>query len=273
MRIAAKMRLTKSSRSSGRKVAYFVDTYANLFDTQLAVAFVKVLRHNGVEVYVHPAQSNSGMSLISLGALDRARKAASRNIAVLVDAVRQGYQVVATEPSAALCLRHEYLHLLDDEDARLVAEHTNEACEYLWKMHEQGSLELDFKPINANVGYHLPCHQRAMQIGAPGERLLRLIPGLTVERLEKGCSGMAGTFGLSKRNYRRSLRLGLDLINAVREPRIMAGTTECSTCKMQMEQGTDKGTIHPIKLLAHAYRLMPEFEKLLETKNEDLFVT
>ena len=34
------------------------------------------------------------------------------------------------------------------------------------------------------------------QKGATGENLLRLIPGLRLEHLEAGCSGMAGTFGL-----------------------------------------------------------------------------
>jgi hypothetical protein len=34
--------------------------------------------------------------------------------------------------------------------------------------------------------------------------------------------------------------------------------TECSTCKMQMEHVANKPTLHPIKLLALAYGLMPE---------------
>ena len=45
------------------------------------------------------------------------------------------------------------------------------------------------------------------------------------------------------------------------------GATECSSCKMQMEQGTTTPTLHPIKLLALAYGLMPEIrEKLKPTK-------
>ena len=49
---------------------------------------------------------------------------------------------------------------------------------------------------------------QALQAGAPGENLLRLIPGLVVERTENSCSGMAGTFGLKRENYRASLRAG-----------------------------------------------------------------
>ena len=231
------------------------------------------MQHNGIEVYVHPAQQQSAMSLISVGAIRKARKVAEKNTAILADAVRQGYHVVATEPSAALCLKHEYLNLIDDDDARLVAENSSEACEYLWRLHEQGEMELDFLPVNLMAGYHLPCHQRAMQIGSPGERLLSLIPGMNVQRIEKGCSGMAGTYGLSRKNFRRSLRIGRGLINAIRQPQINVGVTECSTCRMQMEQGTRKGTLHPLKLMAYAYRLMPEIESLLKENTEELFLT
>jgi len=59
----------------------------------------------------------------------------------------------------------------------------------------------------------------------------------------------------------------------LRDPALQAGTTECSTCKMQMEQGTTKPTIHPLKLLALAYGLKPEFAKLLSTRAQDLVTT
>ena len=224
-------------------------------------------------MYVHPDQVQSGMSAISLGAVDVARRLAARNVAILADAVRQGYHIVATEPAAALAMTHEYLNLLDDDDARLVAENTSEACPYLWRLHQSGKLELDFKPVNATVGYHLPCHIQALEVGNPGENLLRLIPGLDVRRIERGCSGMAGTFGLRRENYRSSLRAGWGLISALRDPDLQAGTTECSSCKMQMEQGTTKPTIHPLKILALAYGLMPELENLLTMRGEDLVVT
>ena len=272
-RVASRLRLNRPSKSAGKKVIYYLDTYANFFDTQLANAFVKVLQHNGVQVYVPDSQQPSGMPYISMGVLKPARRIAQRNIDFLVDAVRQGYHVVTTEPTTALCLKTAYKDLLDHEDVRLVAENTSEACHYLWRMHEQGELELDFRPVNATAGYHLPCHQRALENQSPGEKLLRLIPGLTVERIEKGCSGMAGIYGLTSKNYRNSLRIGMGLINAVRDPRITVGTTECSACKMQMEQGTTKSTIHPIKLLALAYSLAPEVEELFEANNQDLFLS
>ena len=180
---------------------------------------------------------------------------------------------MATEPAVVVCLKREYLNLIDDDEARLVAENTSEACTYLWRMHTTGKLQLDLRPINATLAYHMPCRLKALEVGSPGENLLRLIPGLTVQHIEEGCSGMAGTFGLKAEHYRTSLRAGWPLITRLRDPNLQAGTTECSACKMQMEQGTTKPTVHPIKLFAYAYGLMPEVAALLTTPGEELIVT
>jgi Fe-S oxidoreductase len=143
----------------------------------------------------------------------------------------------------------------------------------LWQLHQRGKLELDFSPLSITIGYHVPCHLRALGKGQCGESLLRLIPGTTVRTIDKGCSGMAGTWGLKASNFRRSLRVGWPLIQEMRKGGFDIGSTECSTCKMQMEQGTWRPTIHPIKILAYAYGLMPEIESMLTARGQDLVIT
>jgi FAD/FMN-containing dehydrogenase/Fe-S oxidoreductase len=271
---AAMRRYSEPTNRPVEKVVYFVDTYANHFDTQLAEALVAVLRHNGVNVFVPTDQSEAGMPRIAQGVLEPARAIAQRNVAVLADAVRQGYKVIATEPSAVLALTREYPTILDDdEDALTVSQNTFDACHYLWQLHQSGQLKLGFQPQRISVGYHVPCHLRALGVGAPAENLLRLIPGLKVIRVEKGCSGIAGLYGLKRENYRASLRAGMELIDTVRKGPFLVGTTECSTCKIQMEQGSTKPTIHPVKLLALAYGLMPELATLVRSHGKRLVVT
>jgi Fe-S oxidoreductase len=274
LRRATERRLNRPERSTTEKVLYFVDTYANYCDSQLAEAFVAVLEHNGIPVYVPDNQWQAAMPMISRGIVGKARAIAEHNVAILAEAVRQGYSIVATEPSAALALTHEYPMLLPgDHDAQMVAENSYEACYYLWRLHQRGKLQLNFGQVNASVGYHTPCHTKALEVGTPAESLLRLIPGLKVEKLEKGCSGMAGVYGFQHENYRSSLRAGLPLITAVRTGSFIAGTTECSTCKVQMEQSTSKPTIHPVKIVALAYGLMPELRTLINSPGKDLVLT
>jgi Fe-S oxidoreductase len=271
---AIERKLHRPQKSNVEKVVYFVDTYANYCDAELARALLAVLEHNGVSVYVPPSQQQAGMPLFVRGVLGPARAAAELNVALLAEAVRQGYTVVATEPSAVLALTRDYLSLLPgDDDARLVAENSFEACHYLWKSHQRGKLQLDFDPLPLTIGYHTPCHTKALGVGAPAEKLLNLVPSLKIERLEKGCSGIAGLYGFQRTNYRRSLRAGLPLLTAVRTGTFQLGATECSTCRIQMEQGATKRTIHPIKLLALAYGLMPELRDRLLSPAEELVVS
>ncbi len=136
-----------------------------------------VLEHNGVAVYVPPEQEQAGEPAISCGALEIARRFAQHNVDILADAIRQGYHVVTPEPAAALCLVREYPNLLDDADARLVAQNTSEACAYLWNLHAAGKLQLDLQPIHAALGYHKPCRLRALGVGTPGETSCGSSPG------------------------------------------------------------------------------------------------
>jgi Fe-S oxidoreductase len=143
--------------------------------------------------------------------------------------------------------------LVDDEDMERIVAATTDATSYLWELHRDGRLRLDFRPVPARILYHAPCHVRTRHASSPAEHLLRLVPGLSVQAADHGCSGMAGTFGLAREHYRSSLRAGLGLVTAIRSAGVEAGATECSACRIQMEQGTTKPTVHPVKLLAKAY--------------------
>lgn len=263
LRYAQRRKLTAASRGGGRKVVVFADYFINHHDPDLGKAFVEVLLHNRIGVYVHPQQTYSGMSHLSAGDLRTAKRLAERNIRAMAEAIRQGYDVVTPEPSAALCLKREYQNLMDDEDARLVAKHSHEACRYLWDLHQKHELTLDFDPVHAVVAYHQPCHVRAIDSGQPGPLLMDLIPGLTVRTIDAGCSGMAGTWGLQKKNYRNSLRIGWPMLSAMRKAPVQVATSECSACRIQIENGSKRAAIHPLKLLAYAYGRMPGVGELL----------
>lgn len=255
--------LTRPPRGDGPRVAYFVDLWANYNDPELAEAVVAVLRHNGVQVYVPPGQIGCGMPLLNYGDVDAARTAAQRNVRLLVELARKDYTIVCSEPSAALMLSQEYLDLIDDADTRLVASRTREIGQYLLQMHQRGQLRTDFEPLPLSLGYHAPCHLLALQTGLPGAELLELIPQLRVHKIDAGCSGMAGTFGLLSANFATSLQAGEPVFEKLAQPDIQFGTTECSSCKMQLEQGAAKRTLHPIKLLALSWGLLPRIRRHL----------
>lgn len=242
---------------SGPRVAYFLDIFPNYFDQETADAVVAVLEHAGVNVFVPRGQRGCGLPAYFAGDFDRARELMSKNLRILSEAVRDGYTVVCSEPSATLMLTQEALKLTDDLDAELVARNTMDVGQYLAGLKARGELPEPTVPLPGHVGYHQPCHLRALNVGTPGLDLLRGVPRLETEFIDRGCSGMAGTFGMTRKNFLLSLRAGRGLRERLKSPDIEFGATECGACRIQMEQGIAKQTHHPIKLLSLAYGLNP----------------
>src|SRR5438046_9631309 len=77
---------------------------------------------------------------------------------------------------------------------------------------ERGLADLPLRPsrdVAGVVGYHIPCHDRALTSGAPAMRFLERA-SYRVRTVETGtCCGIAGAFGM------KSGRLGYDLSIAV----------------------------------------------------------
>ncbi len=257
---------TGDPTSATPTVVYFVDYFANHHDPELAEAFVRILQHNGFRVHIPPAQTVSGMAMIAVADLAAAREVAEANVGELAESAREGYPIVCTEPSAALCLSQEYPLLLGSQDAAIIAEHTFDAGSFLWQLHQDGKLKLDFEPVPLTVAYHTPCHVKALGPETGLCNLLELIPGVEVQRIEKGCSGMAGTFGLAAEHFEQSLAIGSNLIHEMKTTHVNAGVTDCSSCRMQMEQQASVPTVHPLKIMAIAYGLMPELEAALKRR-------
>lgn len=256
-----------------KPVVYFVDHYANYHDPALGQALLAVLEHNGIPVHVPRDQTASGMAMISAGDLDPARDLAETNLRALAEFAREGHPIVCTEPAAALCLKYEYPMILDHPDVETVASQVVEAGEFLRQLHEERRLKTGFEPLDLDAGYHTPCHLKMLNPEPAFTGLLTLIPGLRLHTIETGCSGMAGAFGLTRENFRASVRMGWGLISRMRQDDLAIGTTECSSCKIQMEQGTATPTVHPLKLLALAYGLMPELRACLKPAKKRLVVT
>jgi Fe-S oxidoreductase len=249
---------------STNRVALFVDTFANHFDTKLADLAIRILEHNHCSVYVPSRQRPSGLTSFSVGHFDRAERLARHNSLLLADLIRQGYHIVTLEPASASCLSQDYRTILDDMDIALVSSQVVDFCDFLLQRYREGQLRLDFVPnskiTGKTVGYHAPCRSitrttRRTNAPTPAEELLRLIPELEVRRIEQGCCGMAGVYGFKRKNYRRSLRIGVALLRELRQLEIDFGVSDCNACCLQMEHGSRKKTFHPIRLLAAAYGL------------------
>jgi Fe-S oxidoreductase len=236
-------------------VAYFVDSYANYNDHDLGFAVVKCLRHNKIDVIL-PNQLPAPLPAIAYGDLKTARKDLTYIIRNLADAVRAGYKIVCSEPSAALCLREDLRLLLDSEDAEVVCENTYELMSYLRDLHQQGKLRTRAGTESREFAYHTPCHLFALGLAGASIELLTELTNVRITDINAGCCGLAGTYGMQKKNYDLSVEIAKDMVEALNAVDAKFTMTECAGCKMQIEQLTSRKVIHPIKVLAKAYGLL-----------------
>jgi FAD/FMN-containing dehydrogenase/Fe-S oxidoreductase len=263
-RWARRQGLTEHPPSALRgRLAYFVDLYAAYHDRLLAEATVAVLRHHGYAVYVPPRQYSAGLGPWSAGDLDTFRELARYNVRILADCVREGYQIVCSEPTAALLLRRYYPLLLNDSEAQLVADNTWELTTLLQQWQYQGSLRQDFQPLPLHLAHHTPCHLKALGHPVATAALLELVPALRVQPLEAGCSGMAGLWGQQAATLSDSLQLAQPLAETLRQSQATLTTSECSACRLQLQHLTGYRSFHPVQLLALAYGLLPQLQTRL----------
>ena len=69
-----------------------------------------------------------------------------------------------------------------------------------------------------------------------------------------------------------ALEAGQPMLQELQRPRVLFGAAECSSCRMQMEEGSGKRALHPVQYLALAYGLMPDLARRLREPSRELLL-
>jgi glycerol-3-phosphate dehydrogenase subunit C len=126
---------------------------------------------------------------------------------------------------------------------------------YLLELFKAGKLKPVTNPISRGFVYHKPCHLYAVGGGRASIELLKGLCPVLITELNAGCCGLAGTFGMQKKNYDLSSKISERLKKALESYKTRYVLTECSACKMQIDDISEAKVIHPIKILAEAYSI------------------
>ena len=128
--------------------------------------------------------------------------------------------------------------------------------EFIADLSSKGELDLPFDTANGGrkIKLHTHCYQKAFGTAAKVVEMLNLMPDATVEEIDCGCCGMAGSFGYEKEHYDISMAIGEQALfpsvrAAPKETIIAAAGT---SCRHQIKDGTDRKAVHPIVVLAQA---------------------
>jgi glycerol-3-phosphate dehydrogenase subunit C len=245
-----------SDATSG-KVALFTTCYGNRNQPSLDEDLVAVFRHNGIEMALLPQERCCGMPRLELGDLEGVARLKERNVPTLAAAVAAGYDLVAPIPSCVLMFKQELpLMYPDDEALRAVAARMFDPFEYLMLRHRAGLLRTDFSRSLGKVSYHVPCHLRVQNLGLKTRDVLRLVPGTTVEPIER-CSGHDGTYGVKRRFRAASVKIGRPVMQRVESAAADHYASDCPMAAEQIRSGlsSPREPEHPLTLLRQAYGL------------------
>ncbi len=237
-----------------RQVVYFHGCSTQYYEPRVGRAAIRVLEKNGFEVIV-PRQNCCGLPLLSNGEFTAARRYHKSNVNSLVTFARQGIPIVGTSTSCTLTLKEEAPDLLDmhDEATELVAQDTFDFNEFILKLFEEGSLNLDLHKIPMSLPYHVPCQYRAHRLGRPGVEVLDLIPELRITESKATCCGIAGTYGYKQEKYAIAMDVGAKLFEFLHLSDAPIVVCDSETCRWQITHGTGLPAIHPVEILAVAY--------------------
>ncbi len=243
----------------GGEAVLFQTCFVQHNETQVGKDTLFVLRQNGVDVRVVGGLRCCGMPAWEQGDLESLRAQAHHDLDLLMPFVERGAKVLVINPTCSMMMRREWPHLLEGDDrarAARLAPAVMDVSEYLWSLREEPRFNTAFKsaPPGGKVAYHAPCHLRAQGVGFKGRDLLRKIPGVQVAGTVMECCGHDGTYAMTVEGFGPSQRIGQKAFDGMKAAGAETWATDCPLAALQFQQHAGKKPLHPMSLLARAYR-------------------
>lgn len=256
----------------GSELVLFQTCYVQHNEPQVGRDTVAVMKANEIDVRCVEGLVCCGMPAWESGDLEGLREKAHHNLDRLMPHVEAGAKVAAINPTCSMMLRREWPELLEGEDrvrARKLAEATVDPSEYLWSIRKEDRFNTSFRSTpDAPVAYHAPCHLRAQAVGFKGRDLLRKIPGVTPETVME-CCGHDGTYAMKVEGFEPSQRAGKRAFEGMKQADTQYWATDCPLAALQFEQHAGVRPLHPMSLLARAYRADGFDESIPAQEDED----
>jgi FAD/FMN-containing dehydrogenase/Fe-S oxidoreductase len=215
-------------------VVLFVDTFTRGFRPEVAGAAARVLASAGERTECS-ADACCGLTWISTGQLDTAKKLLANAAAALDDGTDR--PIVVVEPSCAATLRKDLPELVHTEQARRVAARIRSFAAHIEQLARSGWNPAPAEPLPKQVVLQTHCHEYSV-FGAGTQRAALAAVGITDVVDASGCCGVAGNFGFEKEHYEVSMQVAEQaLAPALRAtgPESVV-LTDGFSCAMQVQQ-------------------------------------
>lgn len=249
-------RLIQKQDASAYRVALFVTCLGNYQKPEIPEAMLRILDHHEIPVIV-PGPLCCGMPFLDAGDLDSFRLQASKVRDLFLPYVRDGYQVVVPVPTCQLTLKKEFLQYGGEDDRsregfRALSGQTWDFFQFLEKLLKEGLFRRDFKTSLGQISYHVACHLRDQNIGAPAREILGQIPDTRLLPVEL-CSGHGGTWGMKTENFPLARKKAGKTAEALRDVRGETWSSDCPLAAHSLSSAGGTEITHPAVLLRKAY--------------------
>ena len=248
---------TKAVGLLNGKVALFSTCYCNRNEPDVAEDLISVLEHNGIPVSLVEKERCCGMPKLELGDLETVETYKNINIPILAALVDEGWDLIAPIPSCVLMFKQELpLMFPEDEQVQKVKQAFYDPFEYMMQLHKHDFLNTDFKQQLGKVAYHAPCHQRVQKIGLKTKEVLELVPGTSIELIER-CSGHDGTYAVKSEMHEISNKICRPIVNKITKAEVDHYVSDCPMAGAQIQNGMKDDSVaeSPFTLLCYAYGL------------------
>lgn len=243
-------RKTVSPGSRGR-VILWDDTFVRYYEPMIGMAAVKVLEAAGFQVELPRGRKCCGRPAFSQGNLDEASRLGNHNLALL-NQDPEAAPIVFLEPSCFSMFIEDYRELkLPNADE--IAGRCFLFQEFIGELLEREPAALRFNSRAEKIVVHVHCHAKALARNEHMHKLAECLPERTVEMLDTGCCGMAGSFGMLESKYDLSLKVAEPLVQAVKhQPFGAVFVTSGASCRAQVSHLAPVKSRHLAEVLADA---------------------
>ena len=255
-----KKKINYDTKSNNRKVVIYSTCFVNFNKKDTGIAALKVLKKNGIEVEeAYPGCC--GMPFLEQADLPRVVKQAKKVSKDLLEWIDKGYTVITLTASCGLMLKFEWPLLLpNNEDIKRLSINVMDIDEYVVDISKKEGLVEGLSEIDGGVTLHHACHARAQNMGIKARDMLKLIPGVKIDVVER-CAGHGGTFGVMKGTHELANKVGKPTARQIKTKNNKYMASDCPLAGKhlkQLEVDTNilnDEAVHPIELIAKSYRL------------------
>ncbi len=233
-------KINYETKTNDRKVVIYSTCFVNFNKKNTGVAALKVLKKNGVEVQeAYPGCC--GMPFLEQADLPKV--------------------VEQLTASCGLMLKFEWPLLLPNDDKiKKLSANVMDIDEYVVDIANNEGLADGLQEIDGGVTVHHACHARAQNMGIKARDMLKLIPNVKIDVVEK-CAGHGGTFGVMKETHDLANKVGRPTARQIKTKNNKYMASDCPLAGKHLKQLevdtniSNDEALHPIELMAKSYKL------------------